>query len=144
MLWRRHEGRRMKTAPQEHDVPLPSLSLRHRRLTGFTIVQVFTKRRLGHVLIKPDIYTGSGKVTQRGMGPGGMGVLTFCQFVLLNDSNSLPPIIHAKSCSAWPGLICGAGGVIVHLSEVKQCFHFNELVQSVRRLWQNQKIDIKS
>lgn len=71
MLQRRHEGRRMKTAPQEHDVPqvtessvrLPSLSLRHRRLTGFMIVQVFTK---SHVLIKPDIYTGTAAKSHRG------------------------------------------------------------------------------
>lgn len=63
MLQPRHDGRRMKTAAQEHGVPHIAVL---RSLTGFTIVQVFTKRRLGHVLIKPDIYTGTAAKSHRG------------------------------------------------------------------------------
>lgn len=69
VLQLRGGGRRMKMVPQEHPLtyihtnlppPLsPTLSRRHHSSAGFTIVQVFTERRLGHVLIKQDIYSGT-------------------------------------------------------------------------------------
>lgn len=79
VLQARHGGRRMKMVPQEHHVAhihahrhtyspssLPLLSPCHRSSTGFTIVQVFTERRLSHVLIKPDIYSGTVAKSHRG------------------------------------------------------------------------------
>lgn len=112
VLQRRHEGRSVKTAPQERDVPhIPSL-----RSLSFdwiydrpgihkeTTRSCFNQARHSH--------RNSGKVTQRGMGPEAMRVLTFRQFVLRNDSNSLPPIIHAKSCSACRALSAGRAGLL--------------------------------
>lgn len=77
VLQARHGGRRMKMVPQEHHIThmhrhtyspssLPLLSPCHRSSTGFTIVQVFTERRLSHVLIKPDIYSGTVAKSHRG------------------------------------------------------------------------------
>lgn len=79
VLQPRGGGRRMKMVPQEHPLtyvharthipsspPFPLLSPCHHSSTGFTIVQVFTERRLGHVLIKPDIYTGTVAKSHRG------------------------------------------------------------------------------
>lgn len=67
MLLPRHRAKRMETVPQEHYLSIHahthtqahtyfSLSLPCPHCSaGFTIVQVYTERRLGHVLIKPDI-----------------------------------------------------------------------------------------
>lgn len=76
VLQRRGGGRRMKMAPQEHPFSVrthkppspsfPSLLLCHRSSTGFTITQVNTGKRLGHVLIKPDIYSETVAKSHRG------------------------------------------------------------------------------
>lgn len=72
VLLPRYKGRWIKMFHQKHHLTYKHTHLFHppspwpQRSTGFTIVQVFPVRRLIHVLIKPDICSGTVAKSHKG------------------------------------------------------------------------------